>query len=163
MTEYAQADIDAASSGPHSGWDTFDMQNEGVRMQAIQNLVTAPVFDAAKADAVVVDLSIFTKAYGYGLADSYLTDTDGMTDEEIDADPMKSIIRDAVFGGNWDQDIYFIEAFASAEIIRDGAVTAEARKWVADLRLIDVMEKAYRAGAEERRDQTPTYAAVPGI
>ncbi len=83
LREYSDEQVTAAEAGPHRGWETFDMKNEGVRVQHLHDLVSAPVFNEEEAESVLSELKSLAQSYGYGSADSFLFSAAGETLDEM--------------------------------------------------------------------------------
>ena len=120
----------ASGKGKHRGWSTFDIALEGSRFQALHDLVSAPAFDGHHAIAVLDELEALAQSYGYGQADSYLAGAEGLSDEEISANPFLAMQRDSTFKEDGEEDQYFIEVRNSERILLAAAATPEARAFL---------------------------------
>jgi len=163
-----------AEKGPHKGWSTFDLKLEGARFHLLQGIVASETFDADAAWRILSELEAFATGYGYGTADSYLTDAVGMTDDEIDADPQLSLMRDHLFD-NPEEDQYFNEVRESGRALLAGAATAEAREFLTSRKdspygpsqdgsygiVFSTMMKAFEAGRDERKSLNASRMSAP--
>jgi hypothetical protein len=163
-----------AGQGPHKGWDTFDLKLEGARFHLLQQAVAAEPFDEGAARRVLGELESLAYSYGYGTADSYLTDASGMSDDEIEADPQLLLMRENIFE-NPEEDQYFHEVRVSGRILLAGAATAQARDFLTSRVdspfgtcaggsygiVMTRMMKAFEAGRDERRNLDASKSPTP--
>jgi len=163
-----------AGKGQHKGWDTFDLKLEGARFHLLQQAVEAGTFDAAEAVRLVGELESLAYSYGYATADSYMTDAVGLSDDEIDADPQLSLMRDHLFE-NPEEDQYFHEVRTSGRALLAGAATAAAREFLSSRVgspygasadgsygiVFSSMMKAFEDGRDERKNLYASKAPAP--
>lgn len=120
----------AAEAGPHTGWSTFDCKLEGARFHLMHGLVSAEAFDGIEADRLLDELEALSQSYGYGSADSYLTDAAGLSDEEIGENPFLSSQRENLFVEGGEEDQYFVEVRMSERLLMAAAATPEAKDFL---------------------------------
>lgn len=121
---------EAAEKGPHGGWSTFDSRLEGARFHLLHEVVSAAEFDAVEAERLASELEELAQSYGYGSADSYLTQAEGLADEEIEADPSLAVQRRNLFEEDGEEDSYFAEVRKSEKLLLAAAATPEARSFL---------------------------------
>jgi len=119
-----------AKHGEHAGWSTFDTKLEGARFHLIHAAVAIDPFDPATAGRLLDELDALAQSYGYGVTDSYLADTAGLSDEDIDGNVELSIQRDNLFEEIGEEDPYFAEVRSSERKLLAAAATAEARQFL---------------------------------
>lgn len=119
-----------AKHGEHGGWSTFDTKLEGARFHLMHSAVASDPFDAATAGRLFDELDALAQSYGYGVTDSYLADTAGMSDEDIDGSVELSIQRDNLFEEIGEEDPYFNEVRSSERKLLAAAATPEAREFL---------------------------------
>ncbi|TLX16283.1 hypothetical protein [Rhizobium sp. MHM7A] len=129
LKTYSDEAIEAAQKGPHRTWDTYDMQNEGVRIHTLHNLVSADVFDPEEAKAVLTELEQLSRSYGYGTCDSLLCEMDNKTRADLEEDTVMQIRFDGLFY-NEDEDSYFHDANTSEKKLWEAAKTNESRNFL---------------------------------
>jgi len=155
----------AAEEGPHSGWSTFDAKLEGARFHLLHGIVAAGEFDAAEAERLAGELEQLAQSYGYGTADSYLTDAEGMADDEIASNAQLLFTKQSLFDEDGEEDSYFVEVRTSERLLFAAAATPEARSFLgADSRgedwtgargtLHDRMKAAFVRGRDMRASQS---------
>jgi len=160
-----------SEAGPHKGWSTFDSGNEGARFHLLHGLVSARVFDVVAAGKLLNELSSLAHSYGYGTADSYLTDASGLSDDEIEANPELAFLRDRLFD-DYEEDQYFIEVRTSERALYAAAATPEARDFLGDnahrLRwdgawgtIHRIMTDSFRAGRDSRQSIESSSSPAP--
>lgn len=129
LKTYSDEAIEAAENGPHRTWNTYDMQNEGVRIHTLHNLVSADAFDAEEAKAVLTELEQLSRSYGYGTCDSLLFDMGNKTRADLEDATVLQIRFDDLFY-NEDEDDYFHNANSSERKLWEAAKTKEARDFL---------------------------------
>lgn len=146
--------VAAVAAGPHSIWTQFDEKLEGARWQRVHEAVSANPFEAAAAAYSGRELEAFAYGYGYAHADSFLTDTHGLTEEEISDDPSLASHREELFG-DFSEGSYFSAVYQSQSILLRAAATPQASTFVNGL--VTRMEDAYAAGRDLRvSEQAPS-------
>jgi len=113
-----------AMSGPHAGWDTFDIGNEGLRMQALHDTLAAVPFDGARARTLLAELEAFAEGVGYADADSCLEMIASTPDPRLAAD-----MRELVFERHGEGD-YFAQVSKSERAMGADAATDDARRFL---------------------------------
>lgn len=132
MTElrtYTDKEIELALAGPHRTWDTYDMQNEGVRIHGLHTLASADVFDESEARATLGELAQLSRSYGYASCDSLLFELGSRIRADLDEDTVMQIHFDNLFG-NEDEDGYFHDVNSSERKLWETAKTTEARNFL---------------------------------
>jgi hypothetical protein len=129
MRDYNVEDIKQASESFHSGWNTFDMQNEGVRLFELEKIVSSVPFNEDAAVNVLAELTSLSRSFGYADADSYLHRTAGLSPEEIEEDPYHASERQALFEDHEEND-FFAEYRTSFERLEAVASTDEAKEFL---------------------------------
>jgi len=137
-----------AKSGPHRGWDTFDLHLEGARMHLLHETVSAPEFDEGAAGTLLAELTAFAQGKGYGDADTYFHGLGGGTDND---DTVNEIHRAMVFDEPEEGD-YFSEVRTSEKLLLAVAATDAARAFISPSRgvfmLSEAMLEAYGRGRD---------------
>lgn len=155
----------AAEKGEHKGWSTFDSKLEGARFHMLHQAVSGPAFDAVESSRLLDELETLAQSYGYGQADSYLTDAHGLSGEEIEAKPHLAIQRDSLFADDGEEDPYFVEVRTSERLLLAAAATPEAEAflgradhgdgWAGMWGPVHVrMQEAFRRGRDMREAQS---------
>jgi hypothetical protein len=129
LKTYSTDDIQAAKAGPHRTWDTYDMQNEGVRMHTLHTLVSADDFDATEAKAVLGELTALSQSYGYASCDSLLFDLGQRTRADLEDETVMQIRFDELFD-NHEEDGYFFDANTSEKTLWHAAKSEEAKNFL---------------------------------
>lgn len=129
MKEYPITEIEQSENGPHSHMNTYDMALEGVRLQALHNLVSAAPFDESAALGVLGELEALAHSSGYAEADSFLNDAKGKTLEEMTEDPEHAALHESIYERPGESS-YFCDIHKSEEILFSAAKTEEARKFL---------------------------------
>lgn len=129
LKTYSDEAIEAAQKGPHRTWDTYDMQNEGVRIHTLHNLVSADQFDAEEAKAVLTELAQLSRSYGYATCDSLLCEIGDKTRADLEDETVMQIRFDGLFYEE-DEDGYFHDANRSEKRLWEAAKTGEARNFL---------------------------------
>lgn len=129
LTDYTNAKIAAAEAGPHKGWNTFDTQNEGVRIHALHSLVSNERFDDGAAKAVLAELSSLAQSYGYATCDGILAELGTRQRDDVTLDATIQIRFDALFHQP-DDDYYFHEITKSEATLWAAAATQQARDFL---------------------------------
>jgi hypothetical protein len=125
MRDYTADEIRAASEGYHSGWSTFDIQNEGVRMHVLDGIVSAARFDADAAEEIVGELVSFAQSFGYADADSFLHRANIVSEDDEEANQILEIERQQLFD-DYEENDFFAEYGTSLKRLGDVAATPEA-------------------------------------
>lgn len=115
-----------ALSGPHRGWTTFDIGNEGSKIQLLHEAVQMVPFPKDVATGLLESLRAFAGSAGYADADSCLYAISCGTDETLNA-----IHHASVFDDHEEND-YFAEVRNSERLIFAVAATKEARSFLGD-------------------------------
>ncbi len=151
--------MERAKRGPHRGWDTFDIANEGIRMQRLHDIVSADVFDNQSAHVAVDELTTFAHGMGYADADSCLHAIAISPDS-----PVNEALRASVFDEPSEGD-YFAEIRKSERVLIEIANTFDARQFLARQPLERLMLSAYEKGRDLReKDENshrPTSRPTP--
>lgn len=160
--EFTPEQIEQAEKGPFSHWSTFDMALEGVHYDQLRRIVCARHFEQAKAEAILAEIGNLAQSYGYGVADSFLTDTARMSAEEIEANDVLAITRAGIFDDPGD-DAYFHSVHQSDEALTHAPVSLAAARWVQEnTPLHDFVERRYRDGVVMRtQDDAAQPAPAP--
>lgn len=150
-----------ALAGPHRGWNTYDIGNEGARMHLIHEAVMTVPFPRARALAFLAELEAFAHSAGYADADSCLHAISRSDDQQIN-----EIMRASVFEDHEESD-YFAELRKSERVLYSAAASPEAREFLGENgraewdgaygALSRVMIAAYQRG----RDLKASEAAAP--
>ncbi|MDW9481733.1 hypothetical protein GOB57_24095 [Sinorhizobium meliloti] len=112
--------------GPHRGWDTYDIGNEGARIHLIHEAVMTVPFPRDHADALLTELEAFADSAGYADADSCLHAISAGKDETLNA-----FMRASVFEEHGEND-YFAEVRKSERALYAAARTPEAREFLGE-------------------------------
>jgi hypothetical protein len=129
LKTYPNDAIEAAKKGPHGTWDTYDMQNEGVRINTLHNLVSADAFDGEEAKAVLTELAQLSRSYGYASCDTLLFEMGNKTRADLEDETIMQIRFDDLFHDE-DEDSYFHDANRSEKKLWEAAKTQEARNFL---------------------------------
>lgn len=152
-----------ALAGPHRGWDTYDIGNEGARIHLIHEAVTTVPFPRVRAEAFLAELEAFAHSAGYADADSCLHAISRSDDEQ-----MNEIMRASVFDDHQEGD-YFAELRKSERALYAAAASPEAREFLGENgrtgwngaygELSRVMVAAYERGRDLRASEAAAPAA----
>ena len=156
LKTYNDEELASAENGPHRTWSTFDIQLEGVRMQALHNLIAANTFDEQEATVILAELAQLSQSYGYACCDTLLHQIGDKTRDDLNSEVDVQIQFDNVFS-NEDEDTYFYDVNTSERILWENAKTGEARNFLKgdhisysgyNGRLSSTMLEAYRRGRD---------------
>lgn len=152
-----------ALAGPHRGWNTYDIGNEGARMHLIHEAVMTVPFPRDRAETCLAELEAFAHSAGYADADSCLHAISHSDDEQ-----MNEIMRASVFEDHQESD-YFAELRKSERALYAASASPEAKQFLGEKgrhdwdgaygALSSVMVLAYERG----RDLKAAEAAKPAV
>lgn len=152
-----------ALAGPHRGWNTYDIGNEGARLHLIHEAVMTVPFPRARAEVFLAELEAFAHSAGYADADSCLHAISHSGDEQ-----MNEIMRASVFDDHQESD-YFAELRKSERALYVAATSPEAREFLgengrrewngASGTLSRIMASAYERGRDLRAAEAAKPAA----
>lgn len=128
MRDYTDHEA-AAEKGFHAGWNTFDIQNEGVRYHVLEEIVAAPNFDAVAAEEILADLAALSRSVGYADADSFLHRESTISEADDEASEILEIERQQLFE-DYEESDYFAEHRVSLKRLGDVAATSEAKEFL---------------------------------
>jgi hypothetical protein len=167
MSEYTEDQIRTASKGYHGGWNTFDMQNEGVRIHVLDGIVSAARFDAEAAGEIVDELVSFAQSFGYADADSFLHRANVVSEDDEEANEILEIERQQLFE-DYEENDFFAEYRTSLERLGDVAATPEAIEFLGSParwgKIYRAVVEAYERGRDMKVAQVnEAEPAVPAI
>ena len=141
----------AVVAGTHSHWSSYDPGLEGARWHALQGLVSKAPFDDVAAEALAEELVALGHGYGYGQADSFMSDfprkPDPLYDDAAESDDYdaEENARLALFDAYHESE-YFENTFASEDRITTASVTGEAKAFSRGL--ANRIDKAFLTGRD---------------
>jgi hypothetical protein len=144
-----------AETGPHNHWSTFDLHLEGARYQKLHDLVSSADFDQGSAVEVIAQILAFSRGYGYGQADSFLSCFGHP--EAIEEDAEAELAHSSLFS-SYDETEYFDYVTKSELILKEAAATDEAKVLIRDL-TVDALD-AFCDGRDRRIEKTSPAAGV---